>query len=165
MSEFEKIKPGLSELFLRLDAAAPSDPVLKAAAETWAEHRGSALLPGMSLLQDLPGFIRPHAFLARILADGRREWMFTDAGASARVSLGSASGPVKEMAEPALARRLMALFDLVAQKGEPCSGMFELQSEGKQPRLCEVYAAPVAPPREGEAAILAVLNWRTEAMK
>ncbi len=164
MSEFEKIRPELSNLFLRLDAAMPTDAVLQAAAKLWRQRRGDAQLPGISLLQHLPNLIRPHVFLARIMVDGQREWVFSDAGASARASLGTQAGRLRDAAEPALAHRLEGLFDLVAEKGEPCAGMFELQGETGRPRLCEVYAAPLAPPHAGETALLAVLNCRTEAI-
>lgn len=165
MSEFEKIKPELSDLFLRIDAAAPTDPVLQAAAKSWRESRGGALFPGVSLLNDMPAFIHPYVFLARIMVNGQREWVFSDAGASARVSLGAQSGRLKDAADPALARRLEALFDLVAQKDEPCSGMFELQAQSRKPQLYEVYAAPLAPPQKGETTLLAVINWRAEAIR
>ena len=165
MSEFEKITPELSDLFLRIDAAAPTDPVLQAAAKAWRDNRGGALFPGISLLKDMPAFIHPHMFLARITVNGQREWVFSDAGASARVSLGAQSGRLKDAANPALARRLEALLELVAQKEEPCSGTFELQEQSGKPKLCEVYAAPLAPPQKGETTLLAVINWRAEAIR
>ena len=165
MSEFEKIKPELSNLFLRIDAAAPTDPVLQAAAKAWREGRRHALFPGISLFKDMPAFIHAHIFLARIMVNGQREWVFSDAGASARVSLGAQSGRLKDVADPALTQRLEALFNLVAQKEEPCSGMFELQEHSGRPMLYEVYAAPLTPPQDGETALLAVINWRSEATR
>lgn len=165
MSEFEKINPSLAQLFLRLDAAMPTDPVLLAAAEAWGVSRGGTLLPELSLLHDLPSVIRPHVFLMQAMPNGQRAWVFSGAGASARVSLGGESGRLMDIPDKALARRLQALFDLVVQKGEPCSGMFELQAPGNGTRFCEAYAAPVAPPRRDEAALLAVLNCRAEAIR
>ena len=165
MSEFEKIVPELSKLFLRIDAAAPTDPVLQAAAKTWRESREGALFPGISLLKEMPKFALAHVFLARIMFNGQREWVFSDAGASARVSLGAQSGRLKDVADPALTQRLEALFNLVAQKEEPCSGMFELQEHSGRPMLYEVYAAPLTPPQDGETALLAVINWRSEATR
>lgn len=163
MSEFEKITPQLSRLFLRLDAAMPTDPVLQAAANVWQERRGNALLPGILLVRDLSAFIYPHAVLAHRMKDGQ-DWTFSHAGTSARGLLGSEAGGLREEVEPALAHRLETLFNLVAQKGEPYAAMFELQAPTGQRQLCEVYAAPVAPQNEAETGLLAVLNWRAEAM-
>lgn len=61
MPDFEKMTPELSRLFLRLDAAAPADPVLQAVATLWQERRGSALYPAESLISDLPAFARRRA--------------------------------------------------------------------------------------------------------
>jgi hypothetical protein len=165
MSKFEKLSPELADLFLRIDAAEPTDPVLRAAADLWRERRGSALLQGLSLINDLPAFVRPHAFLARMALDGGKKWTFSDAGASARASLGQQAGCVMDAAEPALAHRLEVLFGLVAEKDEPCAAMFELQAPGDRRHLCEVYAAPVAARDGTETELIAVLNWRKEAMR
>jgi hypothetical protein len=63
MPDFEKMTPELSRLFLRLDAAAPADPVLQAVAALWQERRGSALYPTQRLIDELPTFARPHTLL------------------------------------------------------------------------------------------------------
>ncbi len=163
MPDFEKMTPELSRLFLRLDAAEPADPVLQAVAALWQERRGSALYPAESLIDELPAFARPHALLARMSVNGARGWVFSDAGASAAVSLGGRSGRLAEAAEPELGRRLEALLDLTAEKGEPYAASFELQPPGGAIRFCAAYAAPLTSTHGGAPSIMAVLNWRAEA--
>ncbi|MFM8746886.1 MAG: hypothetical protein ACKOED_09510 [Aestuariivirga sp.] len=165
MPDFEKMTPELSRLFIRLDAAAPADPVLQAAAGLWRERRGGALYPPERLIDDLPAFARPHALLARMSLNGTKDWMFAGAGASAAISLGGASGRVADAVNTELGRRLSALFDLVANKGEPYAASFELESPGGEKRWCEAYAAPLLAAHGGEPAILAVLNWRAGAKR
>lgn len=165
MPDFEKLTPELSRLFPRLDAAAPADPVLRAAAELWRERRGSALYPPEGLIDELPGFARPHALLARASLNGTKDWMFAGAGASAAVSLGGKTGRVADVSEPELGRRLAALLDLVAGKGEPYAVSFELQTAYGEKRWCEAYAAPLMSSDGRRPAILAVLNWRAEAKR
>jgi hypothetical protein len=163
MPDFEKMTPELSRLFLRLDAAAPVDPVLQAVAAIWQERRGSALYPTQRLIDELPAFARPHTLLARMSVNGARGWVFSDAGASAAVSLGGKTGRVAEVSEPELGRRLEALLDLTAEKGEPYAASFELQPPGDAIRFCEAYAAPLTSTHGGAPSIMAVLNWRAEA--
>jgi hypothetical protein len=165
MPDFEGMTPELSGLFERLDAAAPADPVLQGAAAFWQERRGGALFPPQSLIDALPGFARPHALLARVSLNGARSWLFTDAGASAAVSLGGRSGRLGEIAETGLGQRLTALFDLVAGKGEPYAASFAVQAPDGRRRWFEAYAAPLAAAKGSDAAILAVLNWRAEALR
>jgi hypothetical protein len=165
MPDFEKLTPELSELFLRIDAAAPSDPVLRKAAELWQKSRGHRILPQAFILEELPAFIRPHAFLAQLNVNGGRHWEFSDAGSSAHVSLGTKAGRLAGIADMMLSRRLEVILDLVEQKGEPYAAMFEVQSGRGKRQLCEIYAAPLPPGANGGPRALGVLNSRTEAMR
>ena len=165
MPDFEKLTPELSELFLRIDAAAPSDPVLRKAAELWQQSRGHRMLPQAVILEELPSFIRPHAFLARLIVKGGRHWEFSGAGSSVHVSLGTEAGRMDGIADMALSRRLEVILEHVERKGEPCAAMFEVQSGPGRRQLCEIYAAPLVPGANGESRALGVLNSRTEAMR
>jgi hypothetical protein len=164
MPDFEKMTPELSHLFLRIDAAGPTDPTLVAAADLWRARRGSDICPRESLWRELPSSIHSHAFLVHKAPDGTLEWIFLEAGSSASLIMGGDAGTITKVTEPELAIRLHALFDLVERKGEPYAAMFELAPSAGHRRLCEVYAAPLLAQEPRVSAQLAVLSWREEAM-
>lgn len=165
MPDFEKMTPELSSLFLRLDAAAPTADVLRAAADLWNERRGGALLPQASMLNRLPAEIRAHAFLVSAPGDGRREWAFSVAGETAQKLLTGDGTRLSDIHDVPLAQRLNALFDLVEHKGEPMAAMFELLTLSGMRQLCEVYAAPLSKTDAGAATLLAVISTRMEDMR
>ncbi len=165
MPDFEKMTPELSNLFLRLDAAAPTASVLRAAADLWQDRRGGSLAPQESLLEELPGEIRSHAFLVRASLDGQRQWTVSDAGEGARKLLAGDGRRLSDIRDVPFAQRLDALVDLVEQKGEPYAAMFELWTLSGLRQLCEVYVAPLSKTEEGAATLLAVLDIRMEDLK
>ncbi len=63
-----------------------------------------------------------------------------------------------------MAARLRRLFDLVTERAEPYSAMFEVHDEIHPRQMVEIYAAPLAVPETSEATIMAVINTRREAM-
>lgn len=164
MPDFEKMTPELSRLFLRIDAAGPTDPILAAAADLWKTARGNDFCPRESLWQELPSSIRSHAFLVHKASDGTLEWIFLEAGSSASLIMGGDAGTITKVTEPELGIRLHLLFDLVERKGEPYAAMFELEPSAGRRRLCEVYAAPLLAQEPRLSAQLAVLSWREEAV-
>ena len=162
MTELDPLTEPLVHLFLRLDAATPSDPVLRAAAEYWTEKRWGKIMPAPGDMEQLPAFILPHVFQAQLAINGDRHWIVSMAGSSAALSLGITGKTPTEIADKRMAVRLRRLFDLVSEKAEPYSVMFEVPGLDGHKHLFEVYAAPLTTPERAEHQILAVINSRVE---
>jgi hypothetical protein len=163
MTELDSLTEPLVHLFLRLDAAMPTDPVLRAAAGHWTEKRQGKVMPSHQDISQLPAFILPHAIYAQLAINGDRHWIVTLAGSSAKISLGIAGHEPSEIADKRMAVRMRHLFNLVAEKAEPYAVMFEVPGEAGRKQLVEVYAAPLATPEPSEHQIFAVINSRVEA--
>lgn len=163
MTEFDPLTEQQLHLFLRIDAAIPTDPVLRAAAELWQEERAGKIMPASGEMGNLPNFIRRHAFEADLAVNGDRRWIVSGAGTMARPSLGMQDERPGEISDKRVAVRLRHLFDLVSQRAEPYSVMFETEDAQGARQLVEVYAAPLATGERSEHRIFAVLNCRTEA--
>jgi len=163
MTELDPLTEQEVHLFLRIDAAMPTDPVLRAAAEFWLKKRQGKVRPSEEDMTQLPQFIRPHVFEAHLAINGDRRWIVSRAGNVARLALGIEGHEPGEVADKRIAVRLRHLFDLVSHKDEPYSVMFEVKEDPGKPHLVEVYAAPLATPERPEHHVIAVLTRRTEA--
>jgi hypothetical protein len=165
MSELDPLTEQQLHLFLRIDAAMPTDPVLRAAAEFWLEKRKGKLLPAGQDMAQLPQFIRPHVFEAHLAVNGDQHWITSGAGNLARHLLGIEGQEPGEVPDRRMAVRLRRLFDLVARTAEPYSVMFEVKEADGSRQLVEIYAAPLATPEKREHHVFAVLNSRAEAQQ
>jgi hypothetical protein len=166
VTTLDALSEPLVRLFLRIDAAQPTDPLLRHAFDLWQSRRGDRIAPRESVMADLPGEISSHVFLVRAMTNGSRHWQVFNAGRTAGAVLKLAEGEAPEVSDRRIAVRLRRLFDLVADKAEPYSAMFETREPGGRRRLLvEVFAAPLS---EGEKAvhlIFAALNSREESTR
>ena len=80
MTELDPLTEQQVHLFLRIDAAMPTDPVLRAAAEFWLKKRQDKGRPSQEDMAQLPEFIRPHVFEAQLAINGDRRWIVSRAG-------------------------------------------------------------------------------------
>lgn len=165
MTTFDPLTAPLSHLFLRVDAALPSDPVLLAAAEHWLQRRGGKLMPARGEMKNLPTFILPHAFYANLAINGDQHWIVSAAGPAVRQLFAIRTDEPDEVPDKRMAVRLRRLFDLVAERSEPYSVMFEVPEPEGGKRLVEIYAAPLSASEKAERQIFAVVNSRIEAMR
>ncbi|MBI2719711.1 MAG: hypothetical protein HY245_04600 [Rhizobiales bacterium] len=151
----------LVRLFLRIDAAQPSDEVLRAASDFWHKQRRGRIMPLESEMAQLPGAIAPHTFTGRSTTNGSRQWILTNAGRDAAAIL-----QIKDevgIGNRRIAVRLRKLFDMVADKSEPISAMFELAGAGKKRQLVEIFVAPVTGAESNTHAVFGTVNSRMEA--
>ncbi|MCB1380623.1 MAG: PAS domain-containing protein [Alphaproteobacteria bacterium] len=163
MTELDPLSEAMVRLFLRIDAAQPTDPVLRAAAEFWQDRRGGKVMPDRDDLTELPAILLPHVFHAHLAINGSQHWLISLAGSFARELLGITGHEPAEAADKRMAVRLRHLFDLVAARAEPYSAMFEMADGDGRRHLVEIYAAPVQRPEQSEHLIFATANSRREA--
>lgn len=164
MPDFEKLTPEQSILFLGINAASPTNPLLQAMAEAWQQRRGKGLYPDASLWDHLPTLIRSDALLGRKSIKSTKEWAFSDAGQQAAGLLGATAGRISDAEGPELAPRLVVMLELVEENGEPYATMLERPASEGQRLFCEAFAAPLATDQPADAVILIVLNSGSEAM-
>jgi len=162
MTTLDPLPEALVHLFLRVDAAQPTDPVLRAAWSFWQKQREALVMPAPDAMDGLPAFIRPHAFRAHLATNGSDHWIVSEAGTSAQLLLGLPDKTAAEAPDKRIAVRLRRLFDLVAEKEEPFSVMFELEDKSGHRLLVEILAAPLARAEKREHLIFAVINSRRE---
>lgn len=163
MSALDPLTEPLVRLFLRIDAARPTDPLLGELSDFWQLKRGSKIVPGEA---DMTGFSRevsPYVFLARLTPNETGHWIVSGAGFVASTVLQLKGGPELAIGDKRIAVRLRRLFDIVAEKIEPYSAMFEIGGQNGQRQLVEVFAAPLGNGEKGIHMIFAAINSRTEA--
>ena len=119
-------------------------------------------MPAHTDMASLPAFVLPHAFYAKLAINGDEHWIVSTAGSSAKLSLGLEGHEPQQVPDKRMAVRLRSLFDLVAQRAEPYSVMFELPAEDGAKLLVEIFAAPLTTPEPTERQVFAVLNYRPE---
>jgi len=163
MSTLDPLTEPLVRLFLRVDAASPTDPVLRAFSDFWHLKRGSKITPSEADMTGTPPEISPFAFLARLTTNGTRHWTVSTAGHAAAAIIQLTGGQAPEVADKRTAVRLRRLFDIVAEKVEPYSAMFEIDGQTGSRELIEVFAAPLGNGEKGIHMIFAAVNSRTEA--
>lgn len=163
MSTLDPLTEPLVRLFLRVDAASPTDPVLRALSDFWLLKRGSKIVPGEADMTGVLPEISPYAFLARLTTNGTKQWLVSSAGHAAATILQLAGGQGPEVTDKRIAVRLRRLFDIVAEKVEPYSVMFEIDAQTGPRHLVEVFAAPLGNGEKGIHMIFAAVNSRTEA--
>jgi hypothetical protein len=155
----------LVRLFLRIDAAQPSDEVLRKASDIWQKLRRGRIMPLESEMADLPAEIAPHAFTGRSMTNGSRHWIVTQAGRDAAAILQIKDQAGLDIGNRRIAVRLRKLFDIVADKSEPVSAMFELGGRGKRRQLVEIFVAPVTGAESNTHAVFGTVNSRLEARR
>ena len=155
----------LVRLFLRIDAAQPSDEVLRAASDLWQKQRRGRIMPLESEMAPLPGAIAPHAFAGRSMTNGSRQWILTKAGSDAAAILQIKDRTSLDIGNRRIAVRLRKLFDMVTDKSEPVSAMFELGGGGKSRQLVEIFVAPVTGAESNTHAVFGTVNSRMEARR
>jgi len=163
MTELDPLTDQLVHLFLRVDAAMPTDPVLREAAEFWMARRQGKIMPAHADMTDLPAILLPHVFYAHLAINGDQHWIVSEAGSLAKLVLGITGHEPDEVPDRRMAVRLRRLFELVARKAEPYSVMFEAPAAEGYRQLVEIYAAPLATPEALEHQMFAVINTRLEA--
>lgn len=144
MTTLDELPPHLAQLFLRIDAASPTDGLLREASELWMSKRVGQVMPSEAQMADLPAKLAAHAFLARAMTNGSRHWHVTQAGEVARSLLQLVDETPPENMDKRIAVRLRRLFELVAEKVEPHSAMFEVDGDTGNRQFFEVFAAPLA---------------------
>ena len=163
MSTLDPLTEPLVRLFLRIDAARPTDPLLGELSDFWQLKRGSKIVPGEA---DMTGFspeVSPHVFLARLTTNETEHWSVSGAGPVAAAVLQLKGSQELEIGDKRIAVRLRRLFDIVAKKVEPYSAMFEIDGLNGQRQLVEVFAAPLGNGEKGIHMVFAAINKRTEA--
>lgn len=163
MTELDPLTEQQVDLFLRIDAAMPSDPMLCAAAGLWQAKREGKVMPMSSEMEHLPDFVRRHVFEADLVVGDSQRWIVSGAGNLARLALDIGGEGPSGISNKGMAVRLGHLFDLVSQKAEPYSVMLEMPDAIGARQLVEVYAAPLSPGEMNRPRIFAVLNSRAEA--
>jgi hypothetical protein len=68
MSALDSLAEPLVRLFLRVDAALPTDTVLRALSDFWPLKRGSKITPSYAGMPGTPSGIPPFAVIARLTA-------------------------------------------------------------------------------------------------
>jgi hypothetical protein len=157
MTTLDLLTEPLVRLFLRIDAAQPSDPVLRAASEFWQLKRTGKIAPGESEMRGFPIELSPCVFHAQMMSNETKRWVASGAGHVARSMLQLTDGDKR------IAVRLRRLFHIVAEKSEPYSAMFEIDGKTGLRQLVEVFAAPLGNGKKGTHMIFAAINSRTEA--
>lgn len=155
----------LVRLFLRIDAAQPSDEVLRKASDFWQARRRGRIMPPESEMAELPRAIAAHVFTGRSMTNGSRRWIVTKAGRDAAAILQIKDDARLKIGNRRIAVRLRKLFEMVADKSEPVSAMFELGGRGKERQLVEIFVAPVTGAESNTHAVFGTVNSRTEARR
>ena len=163
MTTLDPLTGPLVRLFLRIDAAQPTDPVLRAVSEFWQLNRTGKIAPSESEMKGFPIELSPYVFYAQMMSNGTKHWVASGAGHVAGSVLQLTGGDSPEVGDKRIAVRLRRLFDIVADKIEPYSAMFEIDGETGQRQLVEVFAAPLSNGEKGIHMIFAAVNRRTEA--
>ena len=165
MTTLDRLTEPLVRLFLRIDAAYPSDPVLRAASEFWHLKRAGKIAPSASEIGGCPVEILPYIFRVQLMSNGTKHWAVCRAGHVAGSVLQLTGGDPPEVGNKRVAVRLRRLFDIVAEKSEPYSAMFEIGEQAGRRELVEVFAAPVSDKEKNTHMIFAALNSRIEATR
>ena len=163
MTTLDPLTEPLVRLFLRIDAASPTDPLLRALSEFWQLKRGSKIVPSEADMTGFSGDVSPYVFLARLTPNETGHWSVSGAGFVAAAVLQLKGGQELEIGDKRIAVRLRRLFDIVAEKVEPYSAMFEIDGQNGQRQLVEVFAAPLGNGEKGIHMVFAAINSRTEA--
>lgn len=163
MTVLDPLTEPLVRLFVRIDAAHPTDALLLRIADFWQDKRGGNLAPGQDEMNRLPVPLLSNAFAARLTSNGTHHWLACNPGAAARSILKVKDGEPIEASDKRNAVRLRRLFGLVAEKAEPYAAMFEMRERGGKTRLIEVFAAPLSGADKASHLIFAAVNSRIEA--
>jgi hypothetical protein len=163
MTTLEKLTPSLAQLFMRIDAASPTDELLHGVSDFWRQKRIGSVMPAEAQMADLPARFSPHVFFVRSMTNGSRHWHVTNAGAVARSLLRLTDERPPQVTDKKVAVRLRRLFELVTEKSEPHSAMFEIEGGEQRRQLVEVFAAPLHAHEADIHLIFAALNSRREA--
>ena len=162
MTKLESLTEPLVRLFVRIDAARPTDEVLCVASDFWWRQRQDRIMPEEGQMADVPASVAPHVFIARTMTDGSRHWLISSAGPFASSLLQLAGEGASALGEKHIAVRLRRLFDLVSEKSEPYSAMFETNGQSGQRNFVEVFAAPLKAVDKSVYVIFAAVNSRAE---
>ncbi len=162
MSVLDPLTEPLVRLFTRIDAAYPTDEALRRIADHWQDMRAGKVAPVESTIKAMPGEFLARSFVARLTSNGTQHWVVSSAGAEAVSVLGIKDGEPLEAAEKRAAVRVRRLLELVAEKMEPYSAMFEIAGPAGTTRLIEVFAAPLVGAGKGGHLIFAAVNSRIE---
>jgi hypothetical protein len=165
MSTLDPLTEPLVRLFLRIDAASPTDPALRALCDFWKLKRGSKIAPSEADMTGFSGDLSSYVFLARLTPDEAEHWIVSGAGYIAAAVLQIKGGQELEITDKRIAVRLRRLFDIVAEKIEPYSAMFEIDGQNGQRQLVEVFAAPLGNGEKGIHMVFAAINSRIEAKR
>jgi len=163
MSTLAPLTEPLVRLFLRIDAAQPTDALLHAALKFWQAKRKGRIAPSQDEMRDIPHELSPFVFHAQLMSNGTRHWVASGAGHVAGSLLRLTDGDQPDVGDKRIAVRLRRLFDIVADKSEPYSAMFEISEPDRRRRLVEVLAAPLGDTERNTHLIFAALNSRIEA--
>jgi ribose-phosphate pyrophosphokinase len=163
MTTLDPLTEPLVRLFLRIDAAHPTDLSLRAVFEFWRWKRADMIAPDESEISALPSELLPLVFHARLTINGGKNWSVLGVGSAAATLLGITEGDLAQAADKRAAVRLRRLFDIVAERTEPYSAMFEINSKDRGRQFVEVFAAPLRYGGKGTRMIFAAANGRVEA--
>jgi hypothetical protein len=122
-------------------------------------------MPTAATFGHIPAIIAPHVFHAHLAINGEERWIVSRVGSYARDEIGVGDGRPIDVGDKRMAVRLRKLFELVAERNEPYSVMFEAVARTDERRLVEVYAAPLATHETREHHIFAAINSRSEAAR
>jgi hypothetical protein len=162
MTSFDRPDSALSTLFMRIDAARPTDAALQPAADLWSEKRKGKVMPAPGDFADMPPQIERHVFQAHLAINGDEHWIVTSAGEVAERLLQIEGDTPAEVPDKRMAVRLRRLFELVAERGEPYAVTCEASDNNDRKQLIEIYAAPLATAERKEHAIFGAINSRPE---
>jgi hypothetical protein len=162
MTTLDLLAEPLARLFIRIDAAGPTDELLQRIAAFWQQSRSGKIAPQESDMAGLPKELQTHAFVARISSNGTRHWLISRPGAIAAGIFTVRDGFPLNDADKRSAVRLRRLFNLVDAKEEPHAAMFEIKDEDGKTRLIEIFAAPLRGQVEATHAVFAAANSRIE---
>jgi len=164
MTTLDKLTEPMVRLFLRIDAAGPSDELLQNISGFWTLKRAGQVAPLEEIVNALPNDTLAHVFVAYLSPDGLQHWLVSSPGQYVSKLLSVKDRMTIDDADKRSAVRLRRLFDLVAEKDEPYSAMFETKSADGNTNLVEVFAAPLAARERGTKALLVAANSRVEQL-
>lgn len=162
MTKLDALGEVLVRLFLRLDAAAPTDEALQRVAEFWRRQRKQELAPSTPILRDLPAELAARTCLVQKSPDPQAQWRVQEPGPDIAKLFSIRGDMAIDDADGRAAVRLRHLLDLVAERGEPYAAMFEDRTEGGGRMLIEAYAAPLSTGTGSVAAALLAASSRQE---
>ena len=160
MTTLDPLTEPLVRLFLRIDAAHPTNELLRCIADFWQTKRASKLAPEEGEMNELPDELLSNTFIARLTSNGTRHWLACNVGVTACSILHVKDEEPIEAADKRSAVRLRRLFDLVAEKYEPYSVMFDSIDQDGKAQLIEVFAAPLGSSEETTDQIFAAVSSR-----